>query len=589
MKSGLYLSLLFLLLCGFSLQARSSESYEAEDQGSNFRQPAFIELIEKAECVSMLQATIAPSTVIENSLNELGALNDGKTKTASCLDEVLKNWHTEFAPIKEMKNTPIIPSELRARITALKEKLNCSADCPNGILSATEKKEIDKELKEQITQESIFSRIGTYMTDPFLEENHQLATMRAQTECQNKYPEGSVDYEYIKKMNGLKCGNKWLNAEEAKELSKKISAFSSEVQAKTEKDKAEAKEYSKLGSYNGYVSDFLYEKREELYPVLKKLACVIPYEPDSYGAQQWGTSYGAHCENRFLDRSERPVLRAQVAAIIGDPNEAFKITEKMFKDSSERQRNILKIAEAERLSPYKPRRLLAHFHAYLKKGGAAENLNGFCEKYEAEQRRDSELSEQVFPNYGDDKVRPHVFRTDTEWKYASEYGFTEGELGAVLAFMKSFYGTINPAIWKAGMEGKPLPEKLAIYRKVMDSGLEKLPSYTAAPVWRETNLPPDQEKQHTLGNVVSYDAFTSTSKDPNWTWGGKYKFLLYSAKGGKDVSDLNKAEQEVIFMRGTRFKVITRGEKGGVTSAVLAEVDEQGNIIADLSDITPMP
>ena len=59
------------------------------------------------------------------------------------------------------------------------------------------------------------------------------------------------------------------------------------------------------------------------------------------------------------------------------------------------------------------------------------------------------------------------------------------------------------------------------------------------------------------GAVVLEDAFISSSKDYEYDDSFKYQMIIRS-KHGKDISELNPDEREVLFKRGSIFIVTKR-------------------------------
>jgi hypothetical protein len=85
------------------------------------------------------------------------------------------------------------------------------------------------------------------------------------------------------------------------------------------------------------------------------------------------------------------------------------------------------------------------------------------------------------------------------------------------------------------------------------------------------------------GAVAHLKGHLSTSKKKNWRWSGQHRFVVYGGSGGKDISEINPMEEEVLFSPGTHFKILSRQEKGGGNiEFVMAEVDEEGHLTANL-------
>ncbi len=160
-------------------------------------------------------------------------------------------------------------------------------------------------------------------------------------------------------------------------------------------------------------------------------------------------------------------------------------------------------------------------------------------------------------------------------KYSGEklqrrYQLTKSEVRAIEIYSADGYSVINPAFWsndESFYEMKP-----AIF--VLARALSKLPRYKAdKPLLRGTYLPDDVAEQHQVGNVVTYPAFTSTSKVVDFPM--DYKFQIVS-KCGRDISQLawRPREAEVLHLPFTKFKILRR-KKLSYKSAfiVMEEVD----------------
>lgn len=142
-----------------------------------------------------------------------------------------------------------------------------------------------------------------------------------------------------------------------------------------------------------------------------------------------------------------------------------------------------------------------------------------------------------------------------KWKLVEQYGLTEGEYSAVRSYTDQFYQVINPALRKG-----PLPKPLQAYNESLLSAFRKLPPYYGI-VHRGTSLPPEVLADHEPGKIVTYAAYTSTSKLVNWdskAW-GKQIFTIHSNGVCRDTANIYINDvQEVDCPAGTRFKVLSR-------------------------------
>lgn len=232
-------------------------------------------------------------------------------------------------------------------------------------------------------------------------------------------------------------------------------------------------------------------------------------------------------------------------------------------------------SHAEWAQEYKSRRLLASFAAHIKQGGKVDDTEGVCRKFEQQQEANRAYAKTLV-------LKPIAWH-GVHWKLATEIGLSEAEFMAISEFTVSQFREINQAIWS----GKAKEERHQIYIKAMTTGLDRLPSYKGT-VIRYTSLPVAVLEAHRVGEIVTYDAFTSTSKRPDWSWVGSHRFVIYSAKKGKSVEafSINPQEQEVLFPPNTKFKVLSRERKTEnpdkvLYNFVLAEVDDEGNVIGE--------
>lgn len=126
------------------------------------------------------------------------------------------------------------------------------------------------------------------------------------------------------------------------------------------------------------------------------------------------------------------------------------------------------------------------------------------------------------------------------------------------------YLEINTALRAKRQDFDPLVE--TIHR-----GLEKLPKYQGI-VRRGALLPQERLQEHQVGQIVQYDAFTSTSKGHGFS--DVHRFVIHSKTGADlDSTKINSAEQEVLFPPGTKFKVLDRRKVDDQIEFTLEEVE----------------
>lgn len=137
-------------------------------------------------------------------------------------------------------------------------------------------------------------------------------------------------------------------------------------------------------------------------------------------------------------------------------------------------------------------------------------------------------------------------------KLMQEYGLSQEE-GVILRYYTgSGYREINGFL----REGGDNPA-LAKAVQVMRQGLDKLPDYTGQVV-RRTRLPDHILAKHTIGEVVEYPEFISTTFGKTDVFDNLPHRLVIHSKHGKKIDWLSyygADEEEVLFTSPTRFAV----------------------------------
>lgn len=152
---------------------------------------------------------------------------------------------------------------------------------------------------------------------------------------------------------------------------------------------------------------------------------------------------------------------------------------------------------------------------------------------------------------------------------AGSCGLSEEELSALKFYSNSGYGCLNSYLRSTDHRD----ENIDYMIQVMNSGLDKLPSYQGV-VKRGASLPDSIREAHSVGTVLEYDAFTSTST--NHGFSGKDMFIIQS-QSGKPIMGFSshRSENEVLFKSGTKFKILDKTEKDGIHYYIMAEVPDE--------------
>ncbi|MCI9247486.1 MAG: hypothetical protein HFJ30_10425 [Clostridia bacterium] len=151
---------------------------------------------------------------------------------------------------------------------------------------------------------------------------------------------------------------------------------------------------------------------------------------------------------------------------------------------------------------------------------------------------------------------------------------TENEQYAMNKYISSDFYTINEKL-RNNIELTATEKNLA---NDLDNALNKMPNYNGL-VTRSIQL--DQEqlsnflKESQIDRIVEYKAYTST------TTGERYNELssveLYiNSKSGKDIRKYNESEQEILFKRGSLFKVKEIEKIKNTYHILLEDMNEEG-------------
>ncbi|MFW2034150.1 phage minor head protein [Acinetobacter junii] len=160
---------------------------------------------------------------------------------------------------------------------------------------------------------------------------------------------------------------------------------------------------------------------------------------------------------------------------------------------------------------------------------------------------------------------------------AKEYKLTLPEQVALRNYTGDGYRNLNQMLNGLIKQDDPLYTELVSASDVLNSALDRLPNYVGQVV-RRTELPNDLLAKHEIGEIVEYNAFTSTTYGKDDVFNFYPHRIVIKSKTGKNVnfiSEYKDEEYEVVFNRPKRFKVERRRElPNGVIEIELVEIDE---------------
>lgn len=201
--------------------------------------------------------------------------------------------------------------------------------------------------------------------------------------------------------------------------------------------------------------------------------------------------------------------------------------------------------------------------------------SGESKKAQAEKNKDAEKDYSLAENYEGNTHRTARYVINHgihERSEVDKYGMTFDDVVRICDYTADAYKDINAALRSDDAEQR---EKLMPVIEKTVSALEKLPSNSKR-VFRGGFMPDEFFSSHSVGRTVTYEAFTSTSSDPEQKFSGNTEITIVpsAASRGKDVCWASRYayENEVLFPPETSFIVTNHVEKSGRHYITLQEV-----------------
>ena len=131
-----------------------------------------------------------------------------------------------------------------------------------------------------------------------------------------------------------------------------------------------------------------------------------------------------------------------------------------------------------------------------------------------------------------------------------------------------YIGSDSYGINEALRDGANLTQNQKEWVKVLDEALKKTPIYEGQ-VTRNLSFQLQGKealeeflKPYIIGNEIIYPAYTSATIGKTYNPSGEVQLTIIS-KTARNITTLNKLEQEILFERGKKFKVLQRIEING--------------------------
>ena len=164
-----------------------------------------------------------------------------------------------------------------------------------------------------------------------------------------------------------------------------------------------------------------------------------------------------------------------------------------------------------------------------------------------------------------------------EWKEQyvkkDELGLTLNQKSAIMKYIGSDSYKINEAL----RNGTNLTQDQKEWVKLLDEALEKIPIYEGQ-VTRSLSFQLQGKEaleefleEHKKGDTLEYLAYTSATIGEIYNPSGEVQLTIIS-KTARNITTLNKGEQEVLFERNKKFKVVDRYDTSKIHYILMEEL-----------------
>lgn len=154
---------------------------------------------------------------------------------------------------------------------------------------------------------------------------------------------------------------------------------------------------------------------------------------------------------------------------------------------------------------------------------------------------------------------------------------TQDEEAAVSRYVGGEAYALNESIRR----GEVLTREQAAWANHLDAALEKMPHYSGrlqrSVMFFDEAARDAFLKEHEIGAIVSYSAYTSMSSESRaYNPNGQFQLVVLHSEYGRDIRRYNAGEQEILYPRESRFLVRgVKQKKGGFYKILLEEVSDE--------------
>lgn len=112
----------------------------------------------------------------------------------------------------------------------------------------------------------------------------------------------------------------------------------------------------------------------------------------------------------------------------------------------------------------------------------------------------------------------------------------------------------------------------------LDAALDKMPKYSGnlqrSLIFNNEEAVEAFMSTHQAGQIVTYDEYLSTTKGQTYNPDGQVQIYIADAENGRDISEYNKSEQEVLYKRKSSFYIQKVVKQDGKYYILMVENNE---------------
>lgn len=142
--------------------------------------------------------------------------------------------------------------------------------------------------------------------------------------------------------------------------------------------------------------------------------------------------------------------------------------------------------------------------------------------------------------------------------------------------LNQYIGSKSYAINEKLRKGVPLTSEEKGFIMTLDSALNKMPKYKGnlnrSLIFDDESALDEFLSNYKAGNTIVYDEYISTTCKGVYNPDGQVQIHIFGASSGRDITTINKGENEVLYQRNSSFKIISIVEENETIKIYMKEV-----------------